>query len=204
MLSVVNAAVTAGFAVYNGIFGIVYHSLWYGAFAGYLIVLSVLRFTVLSVYRIARLKYRNDAKKSAGAELKMSFAVGVAFGPLTVALSVMMLLLVAGQKPLVSNEIMAIATAAYTFCKIGLTIRNFAKGKVLNETMRNIGIVDSVFSVVMLESTLITAFGEADGELYVLLTLSGIAMALLAVGMGAFMTIAAIRKLHSIRNEGND
>ena len=48
VFSVVSFTINVGYAVFYGIFGIVVHSVWYGALAGYYIFLSVARAGVLA------------------------------------------------------------------------------------------------------------------------------------------------------------
>lgn len=197
--AVTGAFMSLGFAVYNGVFAVIRGSLWHGVFAGYLLLLSCQRAFVTGIYRVIRGKYAEDAAKFFRAKLKIYLATGIIFVPSTLVLSFVAALLVTSQKPIVSNDIMAITTATYTFCKTGLAIRNLLKARALQDpivqTSRNISIIDALVSMVMLESTLITTFGELTQNMRLLIALSGMALCLLAAGLGVYMIVKGAKKL---------
>lgn len=192
--------VTAAFAVYYAVCGALYQSLWYGAYAIYLIMLAVQRLLVLAAYFVVHKKHGGDVERIERGKLKIYLANGAIFVPLTVALVTIIGLIMSLRKPLVSNGIMAITTAAYATYKITMAIINLVKARSfkdpLIQTMRNIGIVDALTSVILLESTLITTFGEMTGDLMKLTAILGLAVCLFNIGLGSHMIIKGAKRLN--------
>ncbi len=199
VLSAVGAAVTVAFTVYYGYFGIVNKSLWYGAYAGYMLILALQRALLIVLYNYARRKSGGDKDKSDRIKMQIYLANGAVFVPVTIVLSVITALLINSQKPIVSDAIIAISTAAYAFYKIFAAIRNFVKSKAVNDkilqTIRNINLIDALISIILLEGTLITTFGEFTRDMLAIIGVSGLAVCSFAIALGSYMIISAAKQL---------
>lgn len=197
--AVIGAVTTALFAIYNGVFGILNGSLWYGAFAGYLIILAFQRILVL-ILRWAAVKKRGDDNEELfNDKLKIYLANGAVFVPLTIALAVIISAILSSGDHGATNNIIAIMTATYAFLKIAMAIGHLVKAKSYRDpiiqTIRNISFVDALTSIIMLENTLITTFGELTYTFRMLIIVSGLIVCSVSVGIGSFMIINACKQL---------
>lgn len=197
--AVIGAVTTALFAIYNGVFGILNGSLWYGAFAGYLIILAFQRILVL-ILRWAAVKKRGDDNEELfNDKLKIYLANGAVFVPLTIALAVIISAILSSDGHGATNNIIAIMTATYAFLKIAMAISNLVKAKSYRDpiiqTIRNISFVDALTSIIMLENTLVTTFGELTYTFRMLIIVSGLIVCSVSVGIGSFMIINACKQL---------
>ena len=202
-MSVGGAFINFVFAGFNGATAIKYLSVWYGAFAGYYTVLAIQRLLVLIFFRIATKNYGDDGQKLERAKQKIYLVNGAIFVPLDIALGVVVSFMVISRKPTATGEIMAITTAVYTFYKVVMAIRNLFKTKSSNDcvtqTLRNIGIVDALASVLSLEATMIPTFGELNKDMITLIAVSGLVVCLFTVGLGSYMIIKSAKILQNVR-----
>ncbi len=199
IFSVLGSFITLAFALFYGAYGIIFRSLWYGAFAGYYCILSIQKFFLLIVYGKIYKKYNKDTKKLSIEKQKIFLANGAIFIPLTIALTVVISFLISSQKPVISNEILAITTAAYAFYKITITIVNLFKAKRTQDkvvqSMKTINFVEAVVSIISLESTLITTFGEATKDMKYLIAISGLIACAGIIAIASYMIISSAKRI---------
>lgn len=198
------------FAVVNGVTALKYMSLWYGVFSGYYFVLAVQRIGVVLSYRRVKKKSGGDKEKLERGKNKIYLANGAIFVPLDIALGALITVMILKQKPTVTGEIMAITSATYTTYKVVMAIRNLAKAKAaqdfLVQTIRNIGIVDALTSLMSLEVTLITTFSDEAtfADMRTLIAISGLTVCVFTVGLGSFMIIKGSRTLNQKKRENKN
>lgn len=199
VLAIGGAFINVVFACFNIATAIVYSSVWYGAFAGYYTILALCRIFVLIAYRTMKKRYGDDEQKLDTAKTKVYLVTGTILVPLDIALGVIVTMMVLSQRPINTNEIMAIATATYAFYKIIMAIRNMVKARktrdALTQTVRNIGLVDALTSMLSLEATLIATFGTLTRDMITVIAVSGLVVCLFTVGLGSFMIIKAAKRL---------
>lgn len=135
----------ACYAVYNGVLGIIYGSLWYFTLLFYYALLSSARF------RVARIAISHDSyRKDAGIESTRHFT-----GVMLIAMSIVLLISVslsalgrAGDK---NARAVTLSIAVYTLYKLGLALYNGRKarkrGSELLMTLRGISEADAVVSL---------------------------------------------------------
>lgn len=201
IFSIFGAFLTLCFAIFNGIYGILFSSIWYGTFASYYLVLAIQKIVLLIVYKAVYKKYKNDIVKLEREKQKIYLANGAIFIPLTIALIVIISLLLTSDKPNITGEIMAITIATYTFIKLTMSIRNFIKARILKDkilqSLRNINLAEVTTSIILLESTLITTFGVMNYNLKVLTAISGLVACAIIIGIASYMIISSARYLSS-------
>lgn len=208
IMAIGGAFVNVVFAGFNAVTAIYYLSVWYGVFAGYYLILALLRIFVLVSFRHIKKKYA-EGEKFERAKWKIYLVNGATFVPLDIALATAITTMMFMQKPTATGEIMAISTATYTTYKIVMAIRNLVKAMHVKEpvvqTIRNIGFVDALASLFSLEITLITTFSDAEtfSGMRPLTAISGFAVCAFTIGLGAYMTIKASKKL-KIDNNAKD
>ena len=190
--SVISFSLAALFAVVSGVMAIVALSVWYGVLAAYYLCLCAVRVAVTVAGR--RAQKADDVPR---AKLSVYFGCGAALLVLETALCASVTLRLLGSVTNASDEIMAIATAAYTFTKVIMAIANMIKARKLHDpvvqSLRNIAIIDALVSLLALEMTMVTVFGGEDGADISIPTgaVIGFVICALTMGMGIFMMIRA-------------
>ncbi len=90
---------------------------------------------------------------------------------------------------------MAIASETYAFIKMTMAIRNLVKARKFDDrlvqSLRNIGFVDAIASMLVLETTLISTFGNA-GDMRSIILISGIVACAFVIALGSYMIIHAV------------
>lgn len=195
-------AINIIFACFNGVTAIRYLSIWYGVFSGYYFILAVQRIGIVLSYRRVKRKCGSDEEKLVREKKKIYLINGAILVPLGIALGAVITIMMLRQKPTVTGEIMAIASATYTTYKMVMAIRNLLKAKAaqdfLIQAVRNIGIVDALTSLISLEVTLITTFSEAETieDMRMLMAISGFVVCAFAVGLSSYMIIKGAKALN--------
>ena len=200
----VGVAMNIAFAVFNGVTAVIYRSIWYGSIAGYYCVLIMQRSMILVFYHIVRKKSCGDAEKLAGEKLKIYLANGAIIVPLTIALGAAAAQMVLSDNPSVPGKIMAIACAAHAFYKVIMAVYNFFKarsdGDPIVQTIRNLGFVDALLSMLVLATTLIPAFGTMDREMRTLVAILALATVSFTIFLGSYMIVQGVKRLSAMKN----
>jgi len=204
------ALVNVVYAVMNGASGLLYSSLWYGAFAGYYLIIALQRIGVIFSYRIVKKKSVGDEEKLSREKEKIYLINGAILVPLDIALGVIITVMFFRPKPVPSGDIMAIASAVYTTYKITMAIRNLLAARhrrdFLIQTVRNIGIIDALASLIILQTTLINTFSE-EGEaeaMRPLMAISSFVVCAFAIGIGAYMIIKGAKALGPTKEKDSE
>lgn len=183
------------FAIGNGIFGILYHSVWFGTFSAYYIVLSVMRFLVIQYDRkVSKLEKTQKIKQH---ELKVYQTCGILLILLTIALGVSVIQVVYYDKGHSYPGTIIFAVAAYTFYKITLSIINVIKAGRLKSplvmSIRNIGYADAIVSILSLQTAMFISFDTTDDKVFhrIMNSMTGAVVCLMIFIMGVYMVISA-------------
>lgn len=195
VFSVVSFTINVGYAVFYGIFGIVVHSVWYGALAGYYIFLSVARAGVLAGGYRASKRANGNVQSLYEYKLRIFRACGIFLLVLELALAPAIAQMVLSDSSATHGEIMAIASAAYAFYKIVLAVANLFKAKKIRDplvqSLRNIGLTDALVSLFALQTTLVALYSEGEGDMAALNIAVGAVVCLATICMGIFMIVRA-------------
>lgn len=179
--------ITFLYAFYNGILGIVSHSIWFITLFAYYLVLSAMRFgTVL-------FEYRNISQNRSTEVFIMRFC-GFLLIVLAFILSGSIYLSLTQNIAIKHQEIVMITIATYTFYKIIIATVNIIKIKkdpsLLLNTIRNIGCADAAVSVLSLQRSMLISFdGKSTSEIYVMNSLTGGAVFLFILLLGIRMIL---------------
>ena len=97
------------------------------------------------------------------------------------------------------------AYAAYAFYKITMSIIALIKAHKQTDltvrAIRNINLVDSLVSILALQTALLTMFSEGEINVSIFNTFTGIVVSLLSVGVGIYMIVSANKKMKKIQKE---
>lgn len=187
------------FALFNITAALYYSSLWFFVFALYYFLLFLQKLLVLLVFNIMKLIFKNRITQLEKEKTKIYIANGAWFIPIAVILTIIVSFMIGKNTPTQKTTIMAIASATYAFTKIGIAIRNIIKARsskdLIIQTIRNIGFVDALTSILVLEITLISTFGTLDFDMKCIIGISGFVIFLFTIALGIYMIINGIKKL---------
>lgn len=162
--------------------GIYHLSSWYFAAAAYYLSLALMRFFIV--------KNRGEN------ELKAYRICGIIFLVMNFALSVMIFLMIFGDKTFRHHEITTIAMATYTFTALVTAIINVIKYKKYNRpaysAAKAISLATACVSMLTLEATMLTVFDSGKTDPFtrrLLLALSGGAVSLFIIATAVCMII---------------
>lgn len=182
--------------------GIYHKSPWYLTLAGYYLSLALMRFFLAS--HTARYEPRQEIRR----ELLRYRACGWIFLLMNVALSAMMFYRIAENRGVRHNEIITIATAAYTFTSLTTAIINVVKYRRYQSPVysasKAISLASACVSMLTLEATMLATFGGEGMTARtqtLFLALSGGAVSVLIVAMSLYMIQNANRKIKRLENE---
>lgn len=190
------------YAVLQLCLGLRHHSFWFYSMAGYYLSLAVMRLS------LARYTARHGTGEDRRAELIRYRACGWVFLLMNLALSLMIFFMVYWNRTFHHHEITAIALAAYTFTALTAAIVGTVRYRRYNSPVysasRAISLAAACVSMLTLESTLLTTFG--DGSVTplmrrLMLGISGGAVSLLILLMAIAMIVRGTKALRSLRKE---
>lgn len=171
--------VNLAYALYNGIIGIVGSSSWFVTLFAYYGVLAVMRFYAVTY------EFKDAGKRT---EYSVMRFCGGWLCFLASVLSGMVVLNITTGRDASRHMIVMIAIATYTFWKTTVAIINIIKVRKKNAplltTLRNINCADAAVSMLTLEHSMISTFGDSTGQFSVTMDA--------ATGAGAFLIILAL------------
>ena len=206
----VNVTLT-GNVLWNGAYaalqlgtGIYHHSAWFYSLAAYYASLAVMRFYLV------RHTLRHRPGERMEQELKRYRACGWIFLFMNLALSVMMLYMIRENRTMRHHEITTIAMAAYTFTTLTWAIISVVRYRKYQSpalsAAKAISLTAACVSMLTLENTMLTTFGQGDMQPWVqrlFLGLSGAAVSAVIIVMAIYMIVQSGRKMKCMETESN-
>ena len=180
--------------------GFWHHTFWFYSLAGYYISLAVMRFFLV----------RHTSKHKPGDkmldELIKYRACGIIFLIMNLALALMIFFMVYWNRTFHHHEITTITLAAYTFTSLTLAIINTVKYRKYNSPVysasKAISLASACVSMLTLESTMLTTFGDGTMSLMgrrILLGISGGVISVFIIAMAIYMIVQANKKIKLLR-----
>ncbi|MDE7265510.1 MAG: hypothetical protein K2N52_04480 [Clostridia bacterium] len=195
-------AINIAFAVYNGVYGILFSSVWFATLCVYYALLAFLRGAV--VLHIVKNRKNNDS----GANLKIYRLSGILLMVLTIALAGAVVLMVVDGQTFRHAGLMIYIAASYTTYKIVAAIVNFVKTRKSDhfaiKAMRSIGFADALVSVLALQTAMISQFSGNGEDLSAMNAVTGGAVCAIIIALGVFMIINSTLKLKNKRIENEE
>lgn len=146
------------YAIFQLGLGFYHSSFWYCSLAGYYLCLAVMRFFL--ILHTKKHKPGEQMQK----ELKKYRDCGIVLLVMNLALALMIFFMVYWNRTFNHHQITAIAMAAYTFTAFTFAIINMVKYKKYNSPVysaaKAISLASACVSLLTLESTMLTAFGD--------------------------------------------
>lgn len=180
--------------------GFWHHTFWFYSLAGYYISLAVMRFFLV----------RHTSKHKPGEKMLVELikyrACGIVFLVMNLALALIIFFMVYWNRTFHHHEITTIALAAYTFTSLTLAIINTVKYRKYNSPVysasKAISLASACVSMLTLESTMLTTFGDGTMSLLgrrILLGLSGGTISAFIIAMAIYMIIQANKKIKKFK-----
>ena len=188
------------FALFKIVLGLIYHTPWLYAMAGYNTVLSLMRFIVVFRTKQKGLSQEEQEKRATQSYLVCGWLMLV----LNIAISVIIYMVVVLKQTIVYHEIVVIALAAFTFYCFTMAVINVVKYRQKNlaySTIKRIDLAKAIVSVFTLQVAMITRFGGEEGfDSGLMNTLTGVAVTIAVNTIAAFM-IARVTKEKKVKKE---
>ena len=176
--------------------GFWHHTFWFFSLAGYYISLAVMRFFLV----------RHTRKHKPGErmldELRKYRACGIVFLIMNLALALIIFFMVYWNRTFHHHEITTIALAAYTFTSLAFAIVNAVKYRKYNSPVysasKAISLAAACVSMLTLESTMLTTFGDGTislTERRILLGVSGGVISAGIIAMAIYMIVQGTKKI---------
>lgn len=180
--------------------GFIHSTFWFYSLAGYYLFLALMRFYLV----------RHTAKYKPGEKIKSELihyrTCGRFFLVLNLALTLMIFFMVYRNRTFEHHEITTIALAAYTFTTFTFAIINTVKYRKYNSPVlsagKAVGLAAGAVSILTLESTMLTAFGDGTMNLAsrrIMLGCTGGAVSVFIIVMAIYMIVNSIRKLKLLK-----
>ena len=202
----VNVSLYGGFlwnvayAIFLLCLGLYHLSFWYCSVAGYYITLAFVRFSLV------RYTGKRQPCEDMATELKKYRACGYTFLVMNLALTLIIFFMVYWDRSFEHHQITAIAMAAYTFTALAAAIVNIVKyhrlGSPVYSASRMVGLAAACVSMLTLESTMLTAFGDGSIDMVtrrLMLGVSGGCISLFLLVMAVYMIVSGTKRLQAWR-----
>ena len=188
------------YAVFQLGLGFWHRTFWFYSLAWYYLALAIMRFFLVRHTR------RHDPGEDMRQELKKYRACGIAFLMMNLALTLIIFFMVYWNRTFVHHEITTIAMAAYTFTSLTMAIINVFRYRKYNSPVysasKAISLASACVSMLTLESTMLTTFGDGTMDLparRLLLGTSGGAISVFIIVMAITMIVRGNQKLKAIK-----
>ena len=182
--------------------GFYHHTFWFYSLGAYYICLGVIRFF------LARHTTRYAPGEKMRSELEKYRACGIVLLLMNLALALIIFFMVYFNRTFEHHMITAIAMAAYTFTALTTAIINVIKYRKYNSPVysasKTITLAAALVSVLTLESTMLTTFG--DGTMTAttqkwMLGATGGTISVLIVATAIYMIVIGTKKLKQLKSE---
>lgn len=192
------------YAIFQLGLGIYHASVWFYAMAAYYLLLAVMRFFLL---RHSRIHKPGEQMRN---ELIRYGTCGIALLVMNLALTVIILFIVFQGRTFIHHEITTITMAAYTFTAFTVAIVNMIKYRKYNSPVfsasKAINLAAASVSMLTLETTMLTTFGEGNDETFrrIMLGSTGAAVSAFIIVMALYMIINSTKKLNKMKRSHTD
>lgn len=188
------------YAVFQLGLGFWHHTFWFYSLAGYYIALAVMRFFLVRHTR------RHKPGEKMREELIKYRTCGWVFLLMNLTLSVMVFFMVYWNRTFHHHEITTIALAAYTFIAFTMAIINMVKYRKYNSPVysasKAISLASACVSMLTLESTMLTTFGDGTMDTLtrkILLGATGGVISIFIIVMAIYMIVQSSKKLKALK-----
>jgi len=193
----------AVYAAFHLWLGYLHSSFWYCSLAGYYILLAIMRFFLVGYTKGHR------PGEDMRSELVKYRACGWVFLIINLALTLMVFFMIYWNRTFNHHEITTIAMAAYTFTALVTSIVSIVKYKKYNSPVysasKNIGLASAAVSMLTLETTMLTTFGQNEGVQFrrLMLAATGAVISVFIITMAVYMIRQGTKRLKHLKKTEN-
>lgn len=202
VFSTFSFAFTVAFASINVYGAIKYRLVWYASVAGYYFVLLLLRGGIIISAKKLNDRYDENSLSQKIGEWRVHLISGVALIILELSMAVAVTQMLLSNSPVQKSETMAIATAAYTFYKMTMTVYNLVKAKrykaPIIQSLRCVNFADACLSMVSLTVLMLSTFGGIQ-DLLVLKAIVGFAACAAVIAVAVFIIVDSAKNLKTLK-----
>lgn len=182
------------YALFNGVYGVLFHQLWYVALAVYYLALGAARGLV--VVRTRRISVTEDRNERERRKLGLYRLTGALLIVLTLALEIVLWAIRKGLGGFRYRGVVLVVAAVYTVCKTAMAAYNIVKAHAAQDlpvcAARNINFAAALVSVFALHMAA-TAFLDSAYTFWANAALGTLVCAVI-VGMGLYMLARPFKK----------
>lgn len=184
------------YALLNLGMGLWHRSFWFCSLAAYYVFLAVMRFFLV------RYTSKNKPGEHMYDELRKYRSCGIVMLTMNLTLALIIFFMVYWNRTFKYHEIITITLATYTFTSFTLAIVNITKYRKYNSPVysaaKAISLASACVSMLTLETTMLTTFGESTMSLTVrriFLGISGGVIAVFIILMAIYMVVNGTKKI---------
>lgn len=191
----INTAINALYAALHLFSGITNGSLWFYSLAFYYALLAAMRFFLL----------KETAKRNLFTEYLHYRLCGVILLIINLILAVLVFFIVRQNRGFEHHYIVTIAMAAYTFTAVTKSIINIAGSKrhksPVMSAARAISLAATLISVLSLETSMISAFGDGEDLLFrqIITAATGAAVCIIILAMAIHMIVGSTKEIKLLK-----
>lgn len=194
--------ITVAYGVYNGVIALMrFMPVWYGALAGYYIIMACMRGGIL-LYHGNR--YRRKKERQEEVEIKKYRNSGILLIVVILSLSIAILQMVQADAGFNKPGMMIYVAALYTCIKVTTSIVNFLRAKKQDdytvEALRNVNLADAAVSILALQTAMFHEFGAGTATGFAN-ALTGAGVCLVVLALGIYMIVKGNKGLKKSREE---
>jgi hypothetical protein len=205
IFAIVSLVISLGYALFNGVIGIIELSIWYGALSAYYFMLFAMRGSILA-YNNKKRKADLGEQQEKISETKIYLATGCLLIILPICLSFAIAQMVLGKNSFEHAGLAIYPAAMYAFYKIIMAVVNFVKSHRQDNysvrAIRNINFADALVSILALQTAMFKEF--ATEQIGVFNAVTGGVVCALTLALGTFMIITADVRYKKLKEENNN
>lgn len=194
--------ISLAFGIFNGVLGIIAHSVWYGALAVYHIIIAVIRGRTV----FSHIKTSDDSERGELFRAANYRNTGIQLFVLNLALSSAIAQMIFDDRFFDYPDWTVFAYAAYAFYKITMSIVNIFRSRRQDDytvhAIRDINLVAAMVSLLALQTALLHTFGTGEVDVSLLNTMTGSVVSISSVALSVFMIVKGSKKIKEIKNDG--
>lgn len=193
--------INLAYVVIKMVSGIVFHSLWFGALAGYYILLSILRFALLHHAR------RSPVGVNLISEWKRYRLCGCMLLVMNQALTVIVVLVVRQNSAFAYPGMLIYIMAMYAFYAMINAVRSVIRfrrrGSPVLSAAKAVSLVTALVSILALETAMLTQFGTAGDERFrqIMNGATGTVMCVTVLALAIYMIAKSTRQIRRVEEK---
>lgn len=191
------------YAVFLGVMGVAFSSVWYGGLAFYYIALTMVKGGVLIGSHRDNQRYKEDFKSLLENRTRWYIRSGWSLVLTAQVLALSVIQLVWSGWSFHYADLMIFAFAAFAFAKITMAIYNMVKvtkrNGIVTKAVRHINLASACVSILALQTALFDAFGEG-GDFRLANALMGIAVFIVITLLGVYTVVDGRKRMKRYKN----